>query len=50
MEKNSPLYSVVISVFNEKENLQELYKRLSKVMRNLDGEYEIIFVDDGINT
>ncbi len=40
-------FSVVIPVFNEKENLEVLYTRLTKVMKSLGGTYEIIFVDDG---
>lgn len=39
--------SVVIPVFNEEENLEILYTRLTKVMESLGGAYEIIFVDDG---
>ena len=42
-----PRFSVVIPVFNEAENLEVLYARLTKVMDGLDGPYEIIFVDDG---
>jgi glycosyltransferase involved in cell wall biosynthesis len=40
-------FSVVIPVFNEEGNLESLYKRLTRVMRNLKEPYEIIFVDDG---
>lgn len=40
-------YSIVIPVFNEEETLEELYNRLGKVLKDLDGAYEIIFVDDG---
>lgn len=39
--------SVVLPVFNEAQNLEELYKRLSKVMEEIGKFYEIIFVDDG---
>jgi polyisoprenyl-phosphate glycosyltransferase len=45
--KNDIMYSVVIPVFNEQHNLTELYERLTKVMSSQDGNYEIIFVDDG---
>ena len=45
--KNNIKYSVVIPVFNEAENLEVLYARLTKVMHSLDGPYEIIFIDDG---
>lgn len=40
-------YSVVLPLHNEEENCGVLYERLTKVMRSLDTEYEIIFVDDG---
>jgi polyisoprenyl-phosphate glycosyltransferase len=40
-------YSVVIPVFNERENLDELCTRLVAVMCKLSGNFEIIFVDDG---
>lgn len=40
-------YSVVIPVFNEEENLPEIYNRLSLVFKELDGEAEFIFIDDG---
>lgn len=40
-------FSVVIPVFNEEENLVSLHAELSGVMQSLDGDYEILFVDDG---
>jgi len=40
-------YSVVIPVFNEQENIPELYRRLTAVMQGLDEPYEVILVDDG---
>lgn len=42
-----PLYSFVIPVFNEQDVLPELQARLTAVMATLDGESEVIFVDDG---
>lgn len=39
--------SVVVPILNEKENLEEFYSRLNKVLTNLNSNYEIIFVDDG---
>ena len=45
-EKISIDFSVVIPVFNEEENILELYRRLSAQMEKL-GTYEIIMVDDG---
>ncbi|MFH1867823.1 MAG: glycosyltransferase family 2 protein [Candidatus Omnitrophota bacterium] len=40
-------YSVVIPLYNESENLDPLYKRVSSVLDSLGGDYEIIFIDDG---
>ncbi len=40
-------YSIIIPVYNDKEVLNELYRRLVLVLDKLDGEYEIIFIDDG---
>jgi polyisoprenyl-phosphate glycosyltransferase len=39
-------YSFVIPVFNERESLPELHRRLSGVIEGLDGDAELIFVDD----
>lgn len=39
--------SVVVPVFNEEENLPELYRRLSEVLPRVVGSWEILFVDDG---
>jgi undecaprenyl-phosphate 4-deoxy-4-formamido-L-arabinose transferase len=39
--------SVVIPVFNEQENVDELCKRLLKTMDSTKKKYEIIFIDDG---
>lgn len=41
-----PEFSVVIPIYNEEENIPELYQRLTSVMERL-GTYEIIMVDDG---
>jgi polyisoprenyl-phosphate glycosyltransferase len=42
-----PIYSIVIPIFNEEENINEMYRRLTGVMQQLDGESELILVDDG---
>lgn len=42
-----PELSIVIPVFNEAENLPELYRRLTAVLRRLGNSFELIFVDDG---
>jgi glycosyltransferase involved in cell wall biosynthesis len=39
--------SIVIPVFNEEGNLQELYKRLTAALGEIGLPYEIVFVDDG---
>jgi dolichol-phosphate mannosyltransferase len=44
----NPKFSVVIPIYNEEENIPELYRRLTSVMEKL-GTYEIIMVDDGSN-
>lgn len=49
MPKNRRDYklSVLIPVFNDEEVLDELNKRLMKVLPNLSSDFEIILVDDG---
>ena len=39
--------SIVIPLYNEEENVRELYGSLKPVMDSLGNEYEIIFIDDG---
>ncbi|MFH2001308.1 MAG: glycosyltransferase [Planctomycetota bacterium] len=39
--------SVVVPVFNEEENLEELHQRLTRTLENIGYSYEVIFVDDG---
>ena len=41
------LVSVVVPMFNEQDNINEFYKRITEVMSALPYEYELIFVDDG---
>ncbi len=41
------LYSVVVPLYNEEEVIEECVKRLVAVCEKLDGDYEIIFVNDG---
>jgi len=40
-------YSFVIPVFNEEQTLPELAGRLKEMMSQLDGEAEVVFIDDG---
>ncbi len=41
----SELISIVIPIYNEKDNIRELYERLKRSLEGLN--YEIILVDDG---
>ena len=42
-----PEISVVVPLYNEQENVGELYRRLTRVLRALGVPYEIVFVNDG---
>jgi polyisoprenyl-phosphate glycosyltransferase len=42
-----PEYSFVVPVCNERETLEELFRRLVPVMDSLDGAAEVVLVDDG---
>ncbi len=39
--------SVVIPVYNERENLEQLHREISSAVQPLGREYEVIYVDDG---
>ena len=41
--------SIIIPVYNERDNLVPLEKKLEKVLSKLKLSYEIILVDDGLN-
>jgi dolichol-phosphate mannosyltransferase len=42
-----PTYSFVIPIYNEEETLPELHRRLSELLDRLDGDAEVVLVDDG---
>ncbi|MBO1053816.1 MAG: glycosyltransferase family 2 protein [Dolichospermum sp. UKL201] len=44
---NQPIYSLIIPIYNEEENINEMYRRLHHVMEQLDGDVELILIDDG---
>lgn len=39
--------SVIVPLLNEEENVETLYKELVDVLKDLDQEFELIFIDDG---
>jgi len=39
--------TVVIPVFNERDNVRELYRQLTDVLEDFGRSYELLFVDDG---
>lgn len=47
MSGQNPYLSVVIPVYNEQENLEELYRRLTGALDKLNKPYEIILTNDG---
>ena len=42
-----PTYSFIVPIYNEEETMPQLYQRLMAVMDRLDGETELILVNDG---
>ena len=44
---NSNLISIIIPLFNEEDNLENLIKKLIKNTKSIDSKFEFIFVNDG---
>jgi dolichol-phosphate mannosyltransferase len=42
-----PLLSIVVPLFNEELNVDQLYRRLTRSLDPLGAPYELVFVDDG---
>jgi dolichol-phosphate mannosyltransferase len=42
-------YSIIAPIFNEKENLPELHRRITEVLDSTNEPWELILVDDGSN-
>ena len=42
-----PEYSLVVPIYNEAETIPELVRRLTDLAGKLDGDAEVILVDDG---
>lgn len=50
MEKNNkeiPVISVVVPIYNEEKTIPELYERLRNSVNGISSNYELIFVNDG---
>ncbi len=47
MTEKEVKYSVVVPLYNEQSVVQELYDRLTKVMSQTGGSYELVLVEDG---
>ncbi|BCO10521.1 hypothetical protein GF1_28970 [Desulfolithobacter dissulfuricans] len=41
------MISVIIPIYNEKDSIDPLQRDIERVMKGLEQEYEILFVDDG---
>src|SRR5262249_25949247 len=46
-EKTADLITFVISIYNEEENISEMYSRLNQVAGMLETEVEFVLIDDG---
>lgn len=46
-ESGASTLSIVVPAYNEQESVCELYRRLSVVLAEIGGRYEVIFVNDG---
>jgi glycosyltransferase involved in cell wall biosynthesis len=44
---SQPLISLIVPAFNEQEVIPALHQRLQALLSRIDGEAEVIFVDDG---
>ncbi|HEY9824808.1 MAG TPA: glycosyltransferase family 2 protein [Stenomitos sp.] len=44
---HQPIYSFVIPLYNEEDSIAELYRQLMLLWETLDGEAELILIDDG---
>lgn len=45
--KECLLVSLILPVCNEEKTLEELHQRIKKVLKDIDFDYEMIFIDDG---
>lgn len=47
MERNNPILSIVVPIYNEAQLIQELHQRLSDAALKITQDYEIVYVNDG---
>jgi len=40
-------YSLIFPVYNEEDNVDTLYKRVTEVMKKMRDDYELVFINDG---
>ena len=43
----APIFSIIAPIFNELENLPELYRRIKLIMDRTGEEWELVLIDDG---
>ena len=39
--------SIITPCFNEEKNIKPFYERLSKILKKINIEYKVFFIDDG---
>ncbi len=42
-----PKYSFIVPIYNEEDTISELYRRISMIMARIDGETEVVLINDG---
>jgi glycosyltransferase involved in cell wall biosynthesis len=47
VSKNPEIVSIVVPLFNERENIPDLIERITQTMQQVELPYELILVDDG---
>ena len=47
MPKKRKLLSIIVPIYNESANITPLYKAVSNQLKDLNYDYELLFVDDG---